>query len=377
VDRLLIVGASGRAAAASARRAGFEPFVLDLFADADTERLATVWKLPFDQYPHGFVELAKRVPPMPWMYTGGLENYPDVVAAISESRELWGNGPDVLKKVRDPIGLSEALKGQVLRPRLLTARQRPEGEARWLRKPIRGSGGGGIRFAHAEDFDECDSGSFLQEFLDGESISFTSFHKSPYPKAPIGISRQLIGVPWLHARDFQYCGNIGLHFPSKIDWGSVADAMCEIPRRLGVTGLWGADCIVHDGKAVLIEINPRYPASTELFEWRKEIGTLKAYASHDFHREGRMRPGPRLIGKAIYYAPHRIVFPASGPWDDSLARCADVWWRPDFADIPHADDIIEPGQPVLTIFAEAPDVTECEAKLKARAAELDRLFAVG
>ncbi|MBL8864784.1 MAG: ATP-dependent carboligase, partial [Planctomycetia bacterium] len=76
MERLLIVGASGRAAAASARRTGFEPFVLDLFADADTERLATVWKLPFDQYPHGFVELAKRVPPMPWMYTGGLENYP-------------------------------------------------------------------------------------------------------------------------------------------------------------------------------------------------------------------------------------------------------------------------------------------------------------
>jgi uncharacterized protein len=100
---LLIIGASGRAAAASALRAGLSPFVIDLFADADTVRLCPTLKCDLADYPHGFIELAKQAPPGPWMYTGGLENYPDVIAVISEARPLWGNGPEKLAEVRDPF----------------------------------------------------------------------------------------------------------------------------------------------------------------------------------------------------------------------------------------------------------------------------------
>ena len=52
---LLIVGASGRAAATSAIRAGWRPFVIDLFADEDTSRLCSVLQCPLDGYPHGFI----------------------------------------------------------------------------------------------------------------------------------------------------------------------------------------------------------------------------------------------------------------------------------------------------------------------------------
>ena len=38
--RILILGASARAAAASALRAGLEPFAIDLFADRDTRQNA-------------------------------------------------------------------------------------------------------------------------------------------------------------------------------------------------------------------------------------------------------------------------------------------------------------------------------------------------
>ena len=98
---ILIVGASGRAAAASAIRAGYEPHVIDLFADADTIRLCPTIVCPSVDYPHGLIALANAAPPMPWMYTGGLENHPDVVMAISEHRELVGNDANVLREVRD------------------------------------------------------------------------------------------------------------------------------------------------------------------------------------------------------------------------------------------------------------------------------------
>lgn len=365
---LLIVGASGRAAAASARRAGFEPFVLDLFADADTERLCPVLKLPVAEYPHGFVELAKRVPPMPWMYTGGLENYPDVVAAISEARELWGNGPEVLKRIRDPIELHIVLSGKGLEHPRLYRKGEPETVARWLRKPMKGAAGGSIRFATPVDLESTGNPNiYLQEYMDGSPMSAVAKASAPNGIV-IGVTRQIIGAPWLHARPFQYAGNIiGGDDDERIRHETVLHQF-RVNDQFKMSGVWGFDFIWKDSRPYLIEVNPRYPASAELFE--------HAMREPIFEMECRSAFG-RSFAKAIYYAPHRIVFPTSGPWDESLAHCADVWRRPDFADIPHADDVVEMGQPVLTIFAEAPDEKECEAKLKARAAELDRLFAVG
>ena len=368
VSRLLIVGASGRAAAASALRADFDPFVLDLFADADTGRLCPVLKLPMDDYPHGFVELAKRVPPMPWMYTGGLENYPDVVAAISESRELWGNGPEVLRKVRDPIALSNWMK-QFWKDHpasVLTGRE-PSREGSWLRKPLRGSAGHGIRFSKTEDLTDSTGrpDHYLQQFVDGPAMSaiFTNGRRG-WPTF-VGLTRQLMGTPWLHARPFAYAGNIIANLRHGPDTRPTAGWLTfEFP----LVGVWGFDFIFSNGRAAVVEVNPRYTASAEIIEHATGIPVLT---------QTEPVVAKSTVGKAIYYAPHRIAFPATGPWDDSLAHCTDVWRRPDFADIPHAGDTIEAGHPVLTLFAEAQDEEECEAKLKARASELDRLFAVG
>ena len=110
VEPVLIIGASGRAAAFSALRAGLTPHVIDLFADEDLRTVAAVQRIPSRQYPHGFVKLARQVPPMPFLYTGGLENYPDVIGAIAAERPLWGNGPEVLAKIRDPFALAKVLR---------------------------------------------------------------------------------------------------------------------------------------------------------------------------------------------------------------------------------------------------------------------------
>ena len=84
----------------------------------------------------------------------------------------------------------------------------------------------------------------------------------------------------------------------------------------------------------------------------------------------------RVVGKAIYYAAAPITFPASGPWDSSLARCTDVWRIPEFADIPHPGSVVESGQPVFTLFASAATEAECVHQLKVKAAACDRLFGV-
>jgi hypothetical protein len=88
---VLILGASTRAAAQSAIRAGLHPICADLFADLDLRGCAQV--LEVADYPRGLVAAAASAPACPWMYTGGLENQPGIVARISKSRPFqitWG-----------------------------------------------------------------------------------------------------------------------------------------------------------------------------------------------------------------------------------------------------------------------------------------------
>jgi predicted ATP-grasp superfamily ATP-dependent carboligase len=388
------VGASGRAAAASALRAGFDPFVLDLFADADTKRLCPVLRCPFDQYPHGFLELANRAPPSPWMYTGGLENHPDVVAAISETRPLWGNGPDKLTLVRDPFVVRQSYRAVAYSiPDVLPGVEPPPPDRTWLRKPIRSGGGGGIT-RHDPNRPAPSAYHVFQEFVPGEPISLLFLSEDrrlsrstrknrmwPYT-VELGIFRQLIGTPWLHAREFQYAGNLGPfppgHFGLPGHGAGVLEQMNDV--RAELAGVWGADFILTTDRAHLIEINPRYTASVELMAyagWEPLTKLADCVTKPDcLWKFKSFRSWPRIIGKAIYYAAAPIPFPVSGPWDDSLAHCTDVWRRPDYADIPEPGTVIEPGQPVLTLFAEATTEAECMEQLKRRAAGLDQHFGV-
>lgn len=365
---LLIVGASGRAAAASALRAGFEPFVIDLFADADTVRLCATLKCDPAAYPHGFVELAKQAPPGPWMYTGGLENYPDVIAAISETRPLWGNPPEKLAEVRNPFRLAALVKSNLGRcPETFPlGAGPPPDDGPWLRKPLASGGGRNVRVATAEDFKPGEAAAgYLQRQVDGVPMSVV-FRAGAEETWLFAVTTQLIGTAWLHAPPFGYAGNVVCR-----DGAVLRRLLQYMPAfsELGLTQCWGVDFIdPPDGVPWTIEVNPRYTAAVEVREL--------ASGSPFLGRPAPPAPARNTVGKAIYYAAAPVTFPASGPWDDSLAKCTDVWKVPEFADIPHAGSVIEPGQPVFTLFAAAATEAECVNQLRARAAACDRLFGV-
>ena len=367
---ILIVGASGRAAAASAIRAGFQPHIIDLFADADTMRLGPTIVCPFADYPHGLIALANAAPPMPWMYTGGLENHPDVVMAISERRELVGNNANVLREVRDVTRFARTVRerGGHFPPTIPMGAAVPS-DGIWLHKSSTSSGGLGVRFAITEDFDghSHNMQDCLQLFIDGEPMSAIYRSDGQHRSTLFGMTRQLIGTPWLHAKPFAYAGNITRHEDTVAKIPSVY--IQQLSTEFHLKGGWGLDFIDnHNGVAFTIEMNPRYTAAVEVLEF----ATGKAFLGD------ATSPHPSLpvVGKAIYYAPHRFPFPTSGPWDESLANAVNVWQRPDFADIPHGGSQIETGQPVCTILAEATSEAECLLQLQKRARELDALFGV-
>ena len=358
---ILIVGASARAAAQSATRAAWQPSLIDLFNDVDTAELGPTFQCPFGDYPHGFVELAKQAPPGPWMYTGGLENYPEVVKAIARDRELFGVSPEVLIRIRNPFELAKMVR----MPRI----DEPPGLSRWsspapgthrgqpcgsLLKPLRGAGGVGIRFA--EENEIASEGFYFQEFLPGASYSALFLFPGNGPPELLGICAQLVGELRLNAPPFQYCGNIG---PLPVDSGLTAE-LSDIGLSLAsfdLRGLIGVDFLLVDRDVFVLEVNPRYTASVELYE--RATGRALLAEHIDCFRTSPTEPrseakrGDRTIpGKAILYAAR-----------DFLVRDDHPWRGPRYADIPRVGSAISAGQPVVTVFAAGDTEPECRERL--------------
>src|SRR5947209_3741369 len=77
--------------------------------DAVLQARCAARRLP-SRYPHGFRDLVGAGLPGPWMYTGGLENWPRLVGAMARRRPLWGNGRAVLQAARSPTRWTRALR---------------------------------------------------------------------------------------------------------------------------------------------------------------------------------------------------------------------------------------------------------------------------
>ena len=122
--QLLLIGPSTRAMAYSARRAGFEPICIDLFADTDLQAIATAEVIPLCDYPHGIIERLKKYPPnIPVLYTGGLENHLQVYLDLQQQRPVWGYvHPDPLQgeSVRHPEYLDHLAKTKAILGRVST-----------------------------------------------------------------------------------------------------------------------------------------------------------------------------------------------------------------------------------------------------------------
>jgi predicted ATP-grasp superfamily ATP-dependent carboligase len=328
-DRIMIFGASTRAAAQSAVRAGLQPVCADHFADEDLFEFATV--LPLSRYPHGLVEAATGGPHLPWMYTGALENHARLLKRLATLRPLLGNAADVVARVRDPFKVARALTDAGI-PALQVCRQNepPPRDGRWLLKPLRGAGGRGVR-AWDDSPAPLSSGrpepSYFQQRAIGEPHSALYLATSAQTVL-VGISRQLIGESRLNAGPFAYCGSIGPVEVAESLHAQIVQCGQVIGSKFALRGLFGIDFVVeNDAGAWLTEINPRYTASVEIFESALQLPLLsdhtRACAEFEDVTRSRQIAGEqqarlevarrahegRTCGKAILYAPFTLRAP--------------------------------------------------------------------
>jgi predicted ATP-grasp superfamily ATP-dependent carboligase len=387
-----IIGASTRAAAASAVRAGFQPLAADLFADADLRRIATATRI--SPYPEGFVDWLRVVEPPAWMYTGALENHPELVDQLAWIAPLWGNSGDVLTRVRSPWELARALENAgLLFPETRKSAKGLPHNGNWLVKTYRGASGSGVRpLELAIPFGEA-SDEVYQQTIAGLPCAAVYVATSGAAKL-LGITRQFIGEVWLGAHGYQYAGSIGpwtVSYTAENTLERIGDVLAE---EFELTGLFGVDFILDGEQVWTVEVNPRYTASVEIVERFSGTSAIEAHvaacggssttkpADRFFAPTEGVVPAAtgtdatshsRLHAKAILFARRDFVITQSFA-DDAHSEALRTPW-PTLADVSPAGTPIDKGRPILTIFAAGATPAGVERQLRDRVVEIeDKLY---
>lgn len=385
IRKLAIVGASARAAAFSAIRAGYEVVAADLFADADLQRVAPVTKI--DRYPDGLADWLAQTECDAWMYTGALENHPDLIDRMDAIAPLAGNRGAELQIVRDPLVLQSAVRQARLSfPETV---EDPTGlplDGSWLCKTYRGASGSGVWALDSEPAlsRATREEAVFQQRIDGWStavILALDLQRSEV----LGNTLQFTGN-WLPSKDkpWQYLGS---QSPSMFRAELVEQFIRLrdlLAREFDLRGLVGVDAIVDDRNRVwILEVNPRYTASVEVVERMTGRSSISAHLAACGFATWESFGSPlrfdvnvlsrRSYCKAIVYAKRAVVV------TDAFHRWAMSHSSVDMgmqvcADIPPAGEVIANGRPVLTVFADGPNFT-CYEYLQARVAEVEaRLY---
>ena len=356
-----IVGASARAAAFSALRAGFEPRCADLFADLDLAAVAPVDQVHPRDFPDALRALERHAPAAPFLYTGGLENEPGLIDALASRRPLWGIAGCSLRRARDPRILAEVARGVGLpAPALAFDADGLPRNGSWLVKPRASSGGAGIRFLVADT--THGASDYFQKRVAGLDVSALFLGDGSNTRM-IAVTRQILGRP---GALFAYVGSVGPWPVPETTRGSIERLGGTLANSLNLRGLFGIDLILRDDVPWLIEVNPRYTASVEVIEHAAGL-RLAAEHARVFGVEANIEPRPprmrpRFVGKQVIFARRALL-----ATDLSSYVTSGLDALPEIADIPPAGLAIAPGDPVLTVYSEGRTIEECETKL-ARAA---------
>lgn len=349
---ILIAAWSGRMLAASARRAGFVPLVVDSFGDSDTRELAGAIEILPTAFARGFRlkelsaafdKLTTRAgtAPLGLVLGAGFEESPRLVAALAGRYRLLGCDADAIARCKTP-GLFSPLLAELGIPHPAISRTPPAHPDGWLRRRIGGSGGTHISPVSARHV--ADQHHFFQQHIAGQAVSLSGVVGRH--GLALGFSEQWHSPRPRHP--YRFGGAVG---PVTLDADQEArmiDIAVALVPRLGLVGLVSFDFLLVDGEPWLIEVNPRPGATLDIFD----DATGSMFAAHvaatsapEDLRHFLDKPPPDGASAVCYlYAdegPLTIPAGAGGAWPE---------WT---SDRPLPSVVIPRFAPVLTVHAAA------------------------
>jgi predicted ATP-grasp superfamily ATP-dependent carboligase len=356
---VLIVAASGRALAASARRAGYMPLVVDFFGDSDTLDVAHAHAplpeglargITADALDAAVASVTAALQPCGVVCGTGFDDRPSLIAHLAKRWRVYGNSAETIVKLKDPLVFSSLCDAcGVPYPEIALAR--PTDANGWLAKRKGGAGGSHIRPAAAR---EPASDIYYQRRVAGTAISL-QFLADGRNALILGSSAQWTAPA--PSQPFRYGGAVR---PAELPTETTA-ALAECVRRVvaatQLVGLNSADFLVEGDRFRLLEINTRPSATLDIFE--PLGGSL--FALHMAACDGVVAAeAPRLFGATamgIVFAERDVTVPAL-EWPDWIV------------DRPHAGTEVKAGEPLCTVHASTPTAVEARELVDARLARV-------
>ena len=367
-NQYLIISQSGRALAASAKRAGIDTHVIDLFADEDTTELSLT-NTSVTGFSGGnnskelidiVAEYANNYPQLCVIIGSGFEDNPELLAQLEHRVTVIGNRSSVIRQLKAPSVFFKKLEELALPyPEYITDVTQEDitqgfiGD--FLIKTMGGAGGGHIR--HYKNGSSHTPTSYLQAFLRGKNYSAIFIAD--------GQSVHVFGFneTWVckENSDFTFAGAVSNVSLSNELRQQVTDAIRKIVVLFKLKGLCGLDFIVEDsGKYSILEVNPRPTATFELYETRDSL-----FARHIAAFQGKLAEpeSDQRLSRALglLYAGKSITIPR-------------LDWPKWVTDRPQIGKQIAIGEPVCTIHAEGLAAEDVKQQLKTRLANLGESF---
>lgn len=363
---VLIIGRSGRALAASARRAGYSCDVVDQFLDADTRALvgysATVRRLDRDhlepvlrKWQAQSILLQERENSL-ILPGSGFEADSGLISWLESFAPVAANPAAVIHRLKNPPAFA-ALLGRlgIAYPRSRSAdwheAQTPV-RGDWLIKQAFADGGGHIRRWRPRE--RLAGNDYLQQRVSGTPASVV-FLANTHDVRIVGYNRCLHAAAQSgRTDDYRFAGAVRCDFSASLR-SAVEAALLALVRAAGLRGLCGMDMLIDEAEEAfhVLEINPRPPASFELHENGSSL-----VAAHIEACQGRLpaawKPASGCPGKLVVYVADELHIPAGFNWPD---------WT---ADRPSAGGH-ETDAPLCTIFArETTPEASCELLYRRR-----------
>jgi predicted ATP-grasp superfamily ATP-dependent carboligase len=338
--------------AQAANHEGKRPVVVDCFGDQDTRRYAeALIHIPDLSEAHvipAINDLKERYPIKFGIYGAGFDQHQVSLHYFCSQLTVLGNQPDIFTKVHDKLAFFTLLKKLDI-PFPETTFRAPEHREGWLVKPMQGQGGVGIRrFINHEP---NENSVYWQKYQKGipHSVLFLADGRR---SQIVGFNRQ-----WTAALsktdEFLFSGIINHTELTEKQRRQLTKWINQLVLELSIKGLNSLDFIQNGENSYALEINPRPPASMQLYHGyllTLHINACCGEMPESFPQQSR------ITGFQVVYAEEDIQMPD------------DFCWPEGSQDMPAAGSIISAGQPICSIIIKGKEPTTVFEELQIRQA---------
>jgi predicted ATP-grasp superfamily ATP-dependent carboligase len=334
-DYILIVANSGRMLAQAAKSAGLKPLVIDKFADLDTQYYAEdFYRIPTLSIQH--LELAvnhfiEHYGITYVVYGSGFECYPESLCYLNSQLTIAGNSPATFIKLHNkPDFFSILDQLDICHPE--TVFTAPADADNWLVKPMQGQGGVNITRYHKNTASELSV--YWQKYQQG-TLHSVLFLADGQNLQIIGFNTQW-SIKLSETEEFIFSGIINDSSLLNKQKLRVTGWLKKIIPVFMLKGLNSLDFIQTGNESYVLEINPRFSASMQLYNANLLIRHINAsqgeLAWYCFWQHS-------YTAYQIVYAERDVIIPD------------DFKWPKGYMDLPESGSLIRAGQPICSIIA--------------------------